>query len=103
MAAQSMLAWAFSVTPVICPWWENGESITTTGQPCYCLTLRLCEGSSLWLSPRSNVKPAFLPSRLDFARGSNQRFDTVWLPANNPLPAGLLESRCFGDLSCLRE
>lgn len=34
MAAQSMLAWAFSVMPVICPWRENGESTTTTASLC---------------------------------------------------------------------
>ena len=53
-----MLAWALSVMPVICPWWENGESTRTTG-PFYCLTLRVCEGSFTLVSGVLNEEPIF--------------------------------------------
>lgn len=89
-----MFAWALSVMPVICPWWENGESTTTTG-PFYCLTLRLCEGIiHFGLSPRSNVKLRFfLPSCLGLCARSKPAVRILsLLPANNPLPAPTAKS-----------
>ena len=50
-----MLAWALSVTPVICRWWENGRRITQLVQ-FYRRSTRVCAGSFTWVSGQGECK-----------------------------------------------
>ena len=61
-----MLAWALSVTPVICRWWENGRRITQLVQ-FYRRSTRVCAGSLASLGRCSSCSRSarFRRKRLD--------------------------------------